>query len=687
MTDLADWTLNLAPNEPYAPANKPDASQLSRKINRPLSPAAEREILSWLKKSLDDCKPARVPFERQWYMNLAFYGGKQYVQWITSQSGNYSRLLEPDVPAWRVRAIINKTRAMVRTELSKITKERPRGYVIPSSSDEEDLMAARAGDAILEHLLREKKYARVLRRALFWTVTMGTGFIKDWYDPFRMDSQGLPGDICIEPVSCFNLWFPDLLEEEVENQPYFHHGVGRDPAWLRQAYGFSAVADTPSSKGAVDQRFLSALNLSQMNNKTYTTVYETWVKPGPKFVEGAMITWTESAVLNMFEGWPFQHKEYPITKFDHIPTGRFYAESTITDFIPLQKEYNRTRSQIIEAKNRMSKPQLIAPRGSVDANKITSEPGLIIYYTPGMAPPAPLPLQNLPPYVIEELTRLQSDMNDISSQHEITKGSTPPGVTAATAISYLQEEDDSKLSPTISSIEEGTEKVCQHMLSHVHMYWDFPRKVKVTGQNDQYEAHVFEKSDVKGNTDWRVEHGSATPRSRAAKQAFLMEMGDKGWIPPAKVLHYLDMGETGRLYEETQIDTRQSQRENLFMRDGKQVTPNSFDNHLTHIMEHTAYCKKESFEMLDPEIKQVFEMHTQAHKLHVANMFGHFEFVRQSVDPQTGQAVMSVDPQIDGFIYSVMAGQIPPPPQSDPQQMPQQTSQQQSSVQDAGQAQ
>lgn len=680
MTDLQDWTLNLSPQEPFP--NPTGVRPMERKIQRPRTPMEEKELLAYVKGLLTECKQPRTVFERQWYLNLAFYHGKQYVQWVTAQSGNYSRLIEPDVPSWRVRQVINLTRAMVRTELSKITKERPRGFVVPASTDEEDLVAARAGDAILEHLQREKMFYRTLRRALFWTVTMGTGFIKDWYDPFMKDEQGNPGNICIEPISPFNIWVPDLMEEELENQPYLHHGVGKDPRWLRQVFGVDLSSDAVSNKGAVDQKLLSALNLTQMTNRNYVTVYETWIKPGAKFPNGAMITWADGAILNMVEEWPFEHGQYPFTKFDHIPTGRFYAESTITDFIPLQKEYNRTRSQILEAKNRMSKPQLVAPKGSVDPGKITSEPGLIVFYTPGMAEPKPLPLQNLPPYVIDELQRLRTDMSDVSSQHEITKGGVPPGVTAATAISYLQEEDDSKLAHTIASVEEGVEKVGQHILSHVHMYWDLPRQIKVVGQSDMYEAFQFTKENINGNTDFRVESGSATPRSRAAKQAFLMELGDKGWIPAAKVLHYLEMGETTRLYEETQIDTRQVQRENLYMRDGQQVTPNSYDNHMTHILEHTAFCKKETYEALPPEVKTVFEQHIMAHKLKVAEMFGHYEFVRQSVDPQTGQPTTSVDPSIDGFIFSVMQGQIPPPPnQVDTQ--PQQTSQQQSSVSDA----
>ena len=85
------------------------------------------------------------------------------------------------------------------------------------------------------------------------------------------------------------------------------------------------------------------------------------MKPGAHkdFPEGGYITLVDDTIVAIHPGLMYSHGEYPFTKFEHIPTGKFYTESTITDIIPVQREYNRTRSQIIEAKNRMAKPQLI----------------------------------------------------------------------------------------------------------------------------------------------------------------------------------------------------------------------------------------------------------------------------------------------------------------------------------------
>ena len=214
----------------------------------------------------------------------------------------------------------------------------------------------------------------------------------------------------------------------------------------------------------------------------------------------------------------------------------------------------------------MGKPQLIAPRGSVVASKITTEPGQLIEYTPGFEPPRPMPLQPLPAYILQELDRIILDMEDLSAQHQVSKGQTPTGVTAATAISYLQERDDSVLSHTYASVEFGYENLAKQVLGPCVQYWDTPRMVKVVGTDGAHDALTLKSADIKNGTDIRMEAGSALPTSKAAKQAFIMDLMKMGFIPPEKGLEMLEIGGVQRLYDQIKIDERQAQRENLKMK-------------------------------------------------------------------------------------------------------------------------
>lgn len=623
------------------------------------------------------CQSDRSRQERQWYLNLAFFYGDQHVQFRQTSSAGQFDLYTPKAPYYRVRLVVNQVRKIVRKEISRLCAQKPNAFIVPASTEDADVFAAQAGEQIWDSLWRKVKFNRILREVVFWQAVCGNGFIKSYWDPTKIDidSDGMPGDVCIEKITPFHLFVPDLMATDIEDQPYIIHAQIKNNAWIKQNLGIEAAA---ADLDSVDDGMLTAMGITRNDTKkSQSVLLEIWVKPGylPELPEGGMFTLAANKLVQGFDKWPYEHGQYPFTKIDASPTGKFYNSSIIEDLIPLQRELNRSRSQLIESKNRMSKPQLVAQKGTVDAKMITTEPGLVIEYAVGMDPPQPLPLQNLPSYVTEEINRLYDDMADISGQHEVSNGSTPPGVTAATAISFLQEQDESLIAGQYSSIEEGIEKIAGQSLSYVKMYWDEARTVKIVGLDGTFDVQTFKNSDLRGNTDIRVESGSALPTSRAAKQAFIMDLMKMGFIPPDEGLEILEVGGLNRIYERIQVDKRQAQRENLKMRvvteqDIQQhqqewiqqqqmamqqtqnpiapdapidptksptkdvdaglnldapplIAVHTWDNHQIHIEVHNTYRKSQNFESANPVTKQLFEEHVRQHEEAMAGMLVH----------------------------------------------------------------
>lgn len=637
-------------------------------------------IVSWAKTQFERCKQARSGTEKQWYLNLAFYFGKQNVvprnnqTLITSATGN---LIVPPAPYYRVRPVINRIRPTVRTELAKLTSQKPNAFVIPASSEDRDLFAAQAGEQIWDSVYRSHHFNRTLRKALFWTLTCGTGYIKTYWDPTAIDpSADQMGDFCFEAETPFHIYVPDLREEDLEKQPYIIHAQLKSLDWARMY--FPEIKLNQSSKSGdeiLEDSWLNMVGASSTNDQNKVLILEVWIKPRSvaMFPQGAVFTIVGDQVAQGVMGWPYEHAKYPFAKIEHIPGGKFYADSSIVDLIPLQREYNRTRGQIIEAKNRMAKPQLAAEKGSIDPSKITSEPGQVILYTPGFNPPQPIPLQSLPSYVLQELDRILLDWSDIAGIHEVSQGQAPPGVTAATAISYLQEQDETKLSHTVSSIEDAIEKIAQMTLSYVGQFWDASRIIKVAGTDGTFDAMAFKGSDLRGNTDIMVEAGSALPTSRAAKQAMIMDFMKMGFISPEDGLGVLDLGGINKIMDRLQIDKKQAQRENLkmaqvtpqlndmhmqqqmdqMMQDGAQpnsqgfpvdengipippaliIPVNTYDQHAVHVMIHNDYRKSQSFDNAEQNVKDLFDQHVNQH---LASL--------QMMQQGQTQAMMSQDP-------------------------------------------
>jgi hypothetical protein len=370
--------------------------------------------------------------------------------------------------------------------------------------------------------------------------------------------------------------------------------------------------------------------------------------------------------------FPYTHGRYPFAKIDHIPTGMFYGDSVIKSLISPQKEYNRTRSIMLENRNLAGKPQWAYTAGAFDPKKFNSRPGLLLAINMGFDPPMPLAQPELPPSVSNELEVTLKDMDDISSQYEITKGRTPPGVEAASAIAYLSEENDTILYHTVQSLENAVQETGIQVLANVHDFWPIDRIVRMTSKNQFAEVKQFKSTDLKPIMDFRVETGSMAPRSVAAKQAFITELMKMGAIEPNKALQYLQMSETDKLYDELMIDNRHAQRENVYMAEGQplykidpegqppmdpmtgmpqmdpmtgmpvpayktdvvrdpmtgepeigedgqpltyQVSTNPFDAHDIHVQEHEKYQKSQEYELLDPQIQAIIQEHVDQHKM------------------------------------------------------------------------
>ena len=537
----------------------------------------EKGLAAWVLSEYEKCKSARQAVERQWYVNLEMYNGNHWVVW--GRGALTGKLVTPKAPPWRTRIVVNRIKPIVRTEMSRLTSQKPTASVVPASSEDEDLFAAQAGEQVWESTYSRKKVPTVLRRAAWWLCLTGVGFIKTYWDPTIKDlAAGTTGDFKIENVTPFHIFIPDHTIEEIEDQPYVIHAQVIPISKIELNYPELAGKCNPTVVGNSEIIDNARLNISTNNAPDSCLMLEMWLKPGTHkdFPEGGLIRIIDNYVVVCEKALPYGHQEYPFIKFEHIPTGKFYSESVIVDLAGLNREYNRTRGQIIESKNRMAKLQLVAPEGSVDPSKMTTEPGQVILYKPGFNPPTPMPVQNLPSYVLQELDRILMDMEDLSSQHAISKGNVPPGVTAATAINYLQEKDDSVLAHTYASVEEGLEKLARQTLSLAVQYWTVPRVIKVTGTDGAFDALAFKGTDLKNATDIRMEAGSALPTSKAARQAFLMDLMKMGFIPPEKGLEMMEIGGVNKIFEQLRIDERQAQRENLRM---KSFPPEQIDQH------------------------------------------------------------------------------------------------------------
>ena len=621
-----------------------------------------RKLVAWVQSEWAKAKTARSQKQLQWFHNMSMFYGHH---WVEQTRGNFpedyrDKLFTPRKPYYHQRKTINRIRSYVRWEMSKMLSSFPTAQAIPSSSEDQDQRAAFAAEQAWTSISDAKKLRQHLSRTTWWTIVTGNGFLKTHWDDTCIDKvSGEKGDIKYGHVTPFHLFVPDIREQDIEDQPFVINAYTKPVAWA-QYYFAKELGDiqlSPSVSSANQILDEAYLNLGHSKAPDSVIVYETWVKPGATKMmpQGGVIISIDDILINVYrDGFPYGHGMYPFTKFEHIPTATFYADSPIVDLSQLQKEYNGLRSEISEAGRRMAKPQLIAPMGSIVPSKLTNEPGLVIQYKPGMAPPQPLPLSPLPQYYLDQQDRVLNDWIDISGEREVSRGDAPPGVTSGTAISYLQEASNQYLTPQFQSIEAGVEKIATQTIELFVQYVDLPRKIRTIGADGAFDTMLLKGADIASGTDIRIEPGSSYAKSKAAQEARVMDMFSVGIIDQPTASRLLEVGGVQKIMDTMNVAERKAQRENIKMKmmtlediemarqqamqeimtqlppeamqnpeimqeiqnmPAPAIIPvDDFDVHEVHIETHNKFRMSQEYEILPDEIKAQFADHVAQHE-------------------------------------------------------------------------
>lgn len=625
-------------------------------------------IVKWIKDQYAKCKGQMEPIKRQWYLNLSFHKGDQYVDMIDG------RIIKIPSPRNKVRIVVNRIKPVVRTEVSRLVSQEATVEVVPASNEQADIMAAQAAQAVFLSLRERLELQKVLRKACWWTSVTGVGFVKTYWDPLLegedSNEQAWEGDHCYSSVSPFNIMVPDLLIEEIEEQPYVLNVFTKSVEWVKMNYPEVIKPDfkptVVSANEIMETHYLNTKSSAANDAKPDAClVIEAWIKPGATNLlpDGGKVSMIDDCIIDFQnEGIPYEHGEYPFAKIDSIQTGSFYGSSVIEDLIPIQRELNRTRSQLLEARNLSAKPGWFYTEGSMDPNKVTSAQGQMIGIKPGATAPTPIPLPQMPNYVMELIQHDLSDIEDISGQHQVSKGNAPAGVTAGTAIQFLQEADNSYLATTHSSLEDCVKKIARQSIALAVQYWDSSRLVKYVGKDGAISAKYLQGSDIKTGSDIRTEGGSSLPQSKAGRIALFMDLMNHGFLPPADGLKLMKLPSMQAYWDQVDVDENQALRENVTMSEldaeqtqkARQIAEQTaqqslmeggydpavmgdpmanpiasqelekanepvlevhdWDNHEIHLKVHENFMKSQEYETLDPAIQNEFELHRQKHK-------------------------------------------------------------------------
>lgn len=544
--------------------------------------------------------------EREWKVNLAFYKGRQYTFWNARTRRIETLPVEDgEKPRYRVRLVSNQIAPGVRGHIARLLKTKPQMMATPGSGSMSDLQAAQMCERLLEYWWDDFKLDDSLEEALIWADVTGQGFWKiDWDEgagkqmSFVIDPNGSPilddslkeefaaqlaqvglqpqtqvvymGDICVTVISPFDLVL-DPSARQFKDCKFAFQVTYVDPDTLQAQYGVRLQPDSITAPPDIGLPF-GNIDQQPMDVRKVITGY---FVPQPALPKGRIVTWSGNHILRD-SAWDLPFNSLPFVKFGgvRIP-GELYDTSVVSQAIPIQKELNRTISQIVEFKNLTVRPQWKSPIGSLRQRR-TDEPGAIWEYNPigpqGLGP-EPLSQEQLPAYVFTHLENIQARLDIIFGATEVTQGTVPPNVEAGIAIDLLQEMATDKDAPQIRLIEISLEQAGRMMLQLAKRYYIEPRIMRIRGSGGSYQVYQYTKSDLDGSVDVQVETGSGLPRTRAGRQSRIMEFISQGIIAPDQAYKYLDIADLKGLQAQFALDEDQAYREHDKLNTGQPISP------------------------------------------------------------------------------------------------------------------
>jgi len=647
--------------------------------------------------------------ERAWKINLSFYKGKQYVFYNKRTRRIESLATEDgDKPRYRVRIVANQIAPNSMGLLARLTKSKPQFFATPTSAGYENQKATEVAENLLDHWWNKFSLSEKREEAMLWSIICGNGFwkiswddkvgssIKLMLDPvngqpiidpllerlFRenLQSMNVPeeqfetevfeGDIRVDVISPFNVFLDDSAQVfEDCKYAFCSHPMGVEEVYSR--FGVRLKANAINRYPDESLPGMYSFSSGQTKENVREIFYGYFV-PTAANPMGRVVAFTKAPDIVLYDvPWPYPFNELPLVKFPglRIP-GQLWDTSVVEQGVPLQKELNRTLSQLIEYKNLTLKPQMLAPVGSL-RQRMTDEPGAIFEYNPvaGKVPEA-IPIPGLPSYVTQHLQDMGQRLKDVFGLTELMQGTVPPNVEAGVAIDLLQEAATDRLAPQILMMEKALERCGNLILNLAQKYYTEPRLMLLSGgAGSKPRVEQFEHADILSGIQIRVEAGSGLPRTRAGKQARVFQMLNMGLITPSKAYKYLDLADFKNLQAQFQADEDQAMREHDKLIDGMIVNvsaanaaqaelmnqeqnpefdpetgepvqadqdllqqsmdaglqPLTFENKTTHLETHGAYMKSQEFELLPPDIQ--------------ARFYKHFELTQQAIAAESNPPV------------------------------------------------
>lgn len=430
---------------------------------------------------------------------------------------------------------------IIETRVSQMTRLKPEVEVLPVNDEFSDRGAAKVAKAMVRHIFTQQDLDGLMIQVHRLCGIMGEVFLFVHYDQTvgdldpdfvkarEMGIKEVNGEK-LRPIRQgdvkFEIEYPwrVLLQitDKLENVEYYMR--------YKLVQTDQLYADYPELEKRMETRQSSPVTVFDTNSlepklvENQTVVWEMYHKRSKYVPDGYYCKFTDDMVLEESD-YPFSMDEFNFERLTDLDLpGDNRGVSKLEFALPMQRLYDDLTTLVGKNIYMTAHAKMMVPKGSVKIDSLGNENTIVQYSGP--VAPSVMNVSPNPPEVYSFRENIKNEMQLLMGSHGISRGDIPNGITAASALTFLNELESERQSSLISKHANFIKGVARKSIAVAADNYniDEPRMIRIVGRNNAPLLKHFDAAVFSRPYDIRFESSSGFPETKAAQTQRSMEV-------------------------------------------------------------------------------------------------------------------------------------------------------------------
>lgn len=585
-----------------------------------LKSGKEGEIHNWLKQVKDTLLHGSRSRTMQQRANLVAYRGISTHKYDKRREYNNVRRFNKVN-----KFIINHLFDLTETKVSQLMRISPAVEVLPANAEYTDRASAKVVDLLMKHIWYTNSIDQLYQEYHRQKAIFGEAYMFNLWDKDKGDlhpmwvearNKGLK-TIQLDGDTAFDLNKPLMIgdvkyelelpwrvllqqKQKIDDVDYCIRITTKPTDELLEEY--------PNKKDEIestdDLRIFDIESMDDRFLEKHTVVYEFYHRY-TKFVDkGSYIKFTDKGILEK-EELPFTHGELPFVRITDLDVpGMLHGVSRYETVLPMQNMYNNLSTLIAKNIYLTAHAKWMMPRGACKIEQLGNDNTVVQYQGP-VAPHLASVNPN-PSEVYGFREGLKQDMQVVYGSHGISRGEVPKGITATSALQFLNELESERATTDIAKHSTSIKNNARMTIAVCGDYYDVNdgRLLRIVGRDNEYLIKHFDAANLNKDYDIRVNNSTGLPELKSSKMQRVLDTMQRNptLFSAERWEELLELGNTERMHKLSTEAVKAADSENEDLLAGKMVgLPEEWEDHLVHWDSHSRMMQARSYKEETPD--------------------------------------------------------------------------------------